>query len=219
MDKRNRRRTLAPLAGVLGSAGGTLGVFALLFAMNGAEVDSGVKTGPETVAFDVKTPKPPPIQKKKTVQKKIRKNKTAKTLAPAPVVGAALSGQSFALPQFDMGTFAGGQGTLEDGGITGKDLVMSANAVDSPPQPAPGNKSPEYPAAAVRDGVTGTVVLKLLVTSAGKPRNVRVLKATPPGVFDQAAIQAVREWVFEPATYNGEPVTMEATLPIHFERG
>jgi len=50
-------------------------------------------------------------------------------------------------------------------------------------------------------------------------RDVRVLSSEPAGLFDDAAIQAVRQWTYTPATYEGEPVATRVTQPIVFDLG
>ena len=51
----------------------------------------------------------------------------------------------------------------------------------------------------------------------GEPRDVRVVEATPPGVFDRAAIAAVKRWHYEPVIANGAPVEVPVRTTIRFE--
>jgi hypothetical protein len=46
-----------------------------------------------------------------------------------------------------------------------------------------------------------------------------VLKATLPGVFDAAALQAVKSWVYEPMLLNGKPVEARVHALIRFDKG
>src|SRR5260370_41725073 len=74
---------------------------------------------------------------------------------------------------------------------------------------------PEYSQEARRLGIAGSVVLFLTVDVSGKPRDVTVL--LPLGVgLDEKAVQAVKEWRFEPATNAGRPVAMAATVEVSF---
>lgn len=57
---------------------------------------------------------------------------------------------------------------------------------------------PAYPPVAYRQGLAGSVTLRFVVTADGRTRDIRVLAAHPHGVFDAAAIAAVRQWRFEP---------------------
>lgn len=64
---------------------------------------------------------------------------------------------------------------------------------------------PAYPAAARADGVEGFVVVGYDVTRDGRVTNARVLRAEPAGVFDDAALSAVRSWVFNAPLVDGKP--------------
>ena len=48
------------------------------------------------------------------------------------------------------------------------------------------------------------------------PRPVKVITADPPGVFDEAAIEAMNQWVFEPAEQAGVPIKVRLAYPIVF---
>lgn len=75
---------------------------------------------------------------------------------------------------------------------------------------------PEYPAEARRKGRTGTVLLGFVVEADGSVSRVRVVEADPPGVFDQHAIRAVRQWTFRPGQRGGSAVATRVRLPVHF---
>ncbi len=65
---------------------------------------------------------------------------------------------------------------------------------------------PEYPRRAVRLGVEGTVRLEFDVDTDGSVLDPYVVESNPPGVFDRAAIKAVRKFLYQPPTYNGTSV-------------
>ena len=54
--------------------------------------------------------------------------------------------------------------------------------------------APEYPQKALTQRISGSVTVEYVVDTSGEPRDVRVVEATPPGVFDKAAISAVKRW-------------------------
>jgi bla regulator protein BlaR1 len=58
--------------------------------------------------------------------------------------------------------------------------------------------APEYPRSARWDGVEGSVTLAYRIDADGSPRDIRVIAATPAGLFEQATTQALRRWRFEP---------------------
>ena len=61
-------------------------------------------------------------------------------------------------------------------------------------------------------------VLALLATEAlaGEPKPVLLL-SNPVPALDEAALTAVRDWLFEPAMRNGLPVRGWAVVPIEFK--
>lgn len=52
----------------------------------------------------------------------------------------------------------------------------------------------------------GFVQLAFDIDRTGKPTNIRVVKATPEGVFDSAAICALSKWKYEPKVVDGKPM-------------
>ena len=69
-----------------------------------------------------------------------------------------------------------------------------------------------YPAAAKAEGVEGRVVVRYDVTAAGAVDNAAVVESEPPGVFDAAALAAVRSWRFRPMVDQGEVVPAPARV-------
>jgi TonB family protein len=63
----------------------------------------------------------------------------------------------------------------------------------------------EYPAEAVKQKLEGAVVLQLDIDATGKVTGVTVLNPAGHG-FDEAAVEAVKKFVFQPARRNGNPV-------------
>ena len=66
--------------------------------------------------------------------------------------------------------------------------------------------SPEYPRRAIRLGVEGSVRLEFDVDTDGSVLDPYVVESNPAGVFDRAAIKAVRKFLYQPPTYNGTSV-------------
>jgi protein TonB len=68
----------------------------------------------------------------------------------------------------------------------------------------------KYPVSANQHDVGGYVELLTDVDVHGQPRNVRVLKSVPEGVFDEAAIEAVQKYRYEAATNSlGEKIAVK----------
>ena len=76
---------------------------------------------------------------------------------------------------------------------------------------------PEFPSKALTQRVSGSVTIEYIVDTNGDPRDVRVVEATPPGVFDHAALTAVKHWHYEPVVANGAPVEVPVRTAIRFE--
>ncbi len=63
--------------------------------------------------------------------------------------------------------------------------------------------------------LSGTVVVGLVVSSRGEPRNIHVVKSLDKEV-DQTAVDAVRQWTFEPARKGDQPVAVRISVEIRF---
>lgn len=65
---------------------------------------------------------------------------------------------------------------------------------------------PSYPREAKNAQVEGTVYLEFDISKRGIPRNIRILESQPEGVFDVAAINAVKKWRYARKFSNGEAI-------------
>ena len=68
--------------------------------------------------------------------------------------------------------------------------------------------SPVYPTEAKAGKVEGSVVVRYGVSVDGRVINARVESAEPEGVFEAAALEAVRSWRYNPAVRDGEPIAV-----------
>lgn len=77
---------------------------------------------------------------------------------------------------------------------------------------------PAYPPLAARQRQGGTVILSVLVDENGVVREVKVLRGVKPDLgFDDAAVSAVKNWRYKPATKDGVKVKTWFTQPIPFK--
>ncbi len=76
---------------------------------------------------------------------------------------------------------------------------------------------PRYPEAARQRGIEGTVLLKVWVTEQGRVEAVEVSRSAGYQDLDQAAMEAVRRWRFEPARRGREPVAVWVLIPVEFK--
>jgi protein TonB len=75
---------------------------------------------------------------------------------------------------------------------------------------------PAYPQSARRRGVEGWVEVKFLVNRSGAVSHERVLNAQPGGIFENAALNALRRWRFAPGRRRGLEVDSWVVQKIHF---
>lgn len=104
-------------------------------------------------------------------------------------------------------------------GLTG---VAPARETQAEPEPQLGDGPPEaiskappaYPDEAREKNVQGTVVMQVLIDERGRVVDTRVVQSVP--LLDAAAVAAVRQWLWKPATLHGHPIAAWATVPVKF---
>jgi len=79
------------------------------------------------------------------------------------------------------------------------------------------NPPPSYPRAARKRGWQGTVVLSVFVDENGQVENLWVLTSSGYNLLDNAAVNAVRNWVFEPGMKGNKKLSMWVKVPIRFQ--
>lgn len=147
------------------------------------------------------TPPPPPPQKKAPPKRHLRPQLNLAFKAGGLDLGLSLSDLNSSSSRL-----------LSQGG----DTVMTEDTVDEPPQVR--YRSPlKYPESALAKKLEGFVTLYLLVTSSGAVEQVKLLDAAPSGVFEDVALEAVRDWQFEPAEFQGRQVAVWVKQKINFK--
>jgi TonB family protein len=63
--------------------------------------------------------------------------------------------------------------------------------------------------------VVGSVTVALVVSSKGRPKEVRVVKGLDPDI-DQSTVEAVEQWRFTAAQKDGKPVAVRISLDIAY---
>lgn len=77
--------------------------------------------------------------------------------------------------------------------------------------------APPYPAMAQRRGISGTVVLMILVDASGNPVQVDIEQSSGSTLLDEAAQKFIRaRWHFVPAQQGGVAISAYARVPINF---
>jgi TonB family protein len=75
---------------------------------------------------------------------------------------------------------------------------------------------PVWPHVATMMCLEGTVVLEFTVASSGLVKDARVVEADQPGIFDRAAINATRHWLYQPRCEGGSPVEAQQRTALDF---
>jgi protein TonB len=131
----------------------------------------------------------------------------------------------------DLGVEGGVPGGVEGGvpgGVVGGVVGGLPDAPPPPPQQAAvrvggqikepkklKNVAPSYPDIAKQARVQGVVILECTISPQGKVSDVKVLRGIP--LLDQAAIDAVKQWVYTPTLLNGVPVPVIMTVTVNFK--
>ncbi|MEC8442790.1 MAG: TonB family protein [Pseudomonadota bacterium] len=74
--------------------------------------------------------------------------------------------------------------------------------------------APAYPRRAAQRGIEGYVVVEFSVSALGTVTNPMVLEAEPPGVFDKAALDAVKKFKYKPQVVEGQAVEVTGVRNI-----
>jgi periplasmic protein TonB len=149
---------------------------------------------------------------------------------PAPLPTAAPVSDDAEVAGSDTGSDEGVPEGMEDGvpggvvgGVPGGVLggviggtgsgPVPATSYDQPPRVIRQVK-PDYPHDAFVARLQGTVLVELLVDSSGRVARARVIESIP--ALDAAAIAAVRQWGFLPATHRGHAVAAVVEAAVSF---
>jgi len=106
--------------------------------------------------------------------------------------------------------YAEGQtkGQEEKRAPAGKPTIIPPHLVSQVP--------PIYPEAAKKMGIEGTVVLSVTLDEKGNIVRARVIKSIPE--LDQAAIDTIKKWKYEPMTVSGVPRPVVLSVSVEFKR-
>jgi periplasmic protein TonB len=123
--------------------------------------------------------------------------------------GGMGSGSSGGLGSGSGGGYGPGSGGGTGGGVYHVGGGVSAPSVIS-------SVDPEYSDEARRAKYTGIVVVSLIVDTQGNPQHVSVVRRLGMGL-DEKAVEAVRQYKFKPAMYQGHAVPVEVNIEVNFQ--
>jgi periplasmic protein TonB len=74
---------------------------------------------------------------------------------------------------------------------------------------------PPYPVIAMRSRIQGVVILQAVITKKGTVQDVALLRSAH-ALLDEAAIAAVKQWIYEPALLNNKPISVYFRVTVEF---
>lgn len=102
---------------------------------------------------------------------------------------------------------------LPTGAMNGVEIKTVGGGVTQPKLIHP--VDPTYPERVRKEKVTGQVVVQAVIEKNGTVTRASVVRPVHPGL-DAAALEAVRQWRYEPARQNGKPVAVYMTITVDF---
>jgi len=85
--------------------------------------------------------------------------------------------------------------------------IRAAQAIFAP--------DPDYSEEARKAKLSGTVVLSLVISAEGVPKDIKVVGPLGDGL-DEKAVETIKTWKFQPAMKDGEPVALPAVIEVQF---
>ncbi len=140
-----------------------------------------------------------------------------------------------AAPEIEASPATGVPGGVPNGSPTGvPDGLMSETAPAAPPAPVArpqrirkggavqaamliNQPMPEYPPLARQARIQGDVVLHAIISKDGRVEQLSVISGHP--LLIQAALDAVRQWRYQPTLLNNVPVEVDTTITVKFTMG
>jgi protein TonB len=176
---------------------------------------STAPVAPETVA---ERDRPEPSEPARTESEETRAENVEDTRIGTPegLPGREGSGATTAGAGNGTGAGSGGTGAGVGGGSSAVEMSLAPYRLGNGIEPPRKIKDvrPAYPSEALASRALGTVVIEAVVGADGKVHNAKVLHSIP--ALDQAALDAVRQWEFEPSRLNGIAVAVIVTILVQF---
>jgi protein TonB len=227
---RRRRGVAVPVSVALHAVGAiAIGVVPLLLAGSLPEPGGGVRAFfAEPIAAPPPPPPPPPAARAATVARVAPK---AQERAPAGFV-APIEVPTEIKPEesLDLGGIEGGVPGGVEGGVPGGVVGGVVGGLPDAPPPPPVKAvrvggdireprkvvdvDPAYPELALKAGVQGIVIIEATIDTRGRVVNATVLRGVP--MLDEAALEAVRKWVYTPTLLSGVPTPVIITVTVNF---
>lgn len=95
-------------------------------------------------------------------------------------------------------------------------IPPAKGALERKASPHQKNPAPVYPEMARERGWEGLVLLRVKVEAAGNPAEVQIEKSSGYKILDDAAVRAVRQWRFKPASIGNASFASWVRIPVRF---
>lgn len=95
--------------------------------------------------------------------------------------------------------------------------VVSTGPVQAASMPRTKEVAAQYPRQALLSAIEGWVELEFTISPEGVPTDIAVKASQPRRTFDRAAVEALRQWRFQPIVRDGAPVAQPAVLRMTFK--
>ena len=198
-----------------------LGVIAAVYIAPAFATDE-LPEPPRTSAFIVVhaiMPEPPPVMVRSTPAPSLDAAPIEEPDGVKPEPPVAIE----SAPPVDPGALVGGPSFSDLGPVN--DVVAAPPLPQGPKEPVPVggviqppkkvvDVAPIYPPIALAARKAGLVILQAVIDEDGSVREVKVLRSDP--LFDQSAMNAVRQWRFTRPTLNGQPIPVVMTVTVGF---
>lgn len=175
-------------------------------------------------------PPPPPIAQIVHVKPQVHLMDAGKLVTPK-VIPKDIKIIKEDAPDMSMGMQGGVVGGVAGGQMGGVIGGVIGGVGGAPPPPKPtqtrirqgGNVTaaklmnkvqPQYPPLARQTRISGTVRLHAIIGKNGQVEQLEVMSGHP--LLVQAALDAVRQWKYQPTQLNGEPVEVDTTIDVIF---
>jgi TonB family protein len=76
-------------------------------------------------------------------------------------------------------------------------------------------KHPSYTREAMREGIQGSVIMRVIVNADGGTGDILIGQSLRHDL-DMAAVDAMKQWRFKPATHNGQPIAVAVFVEMSF---
>lgn len=104
---------------------------------------------------------------------------------------------------------AAAAGQTEQTSSSGQDVVSASTLTRTY------TTTPTWPQSAAA-GVEGWVLLRFTVLPNGTVTDVEVKESNPAGVFEASAVEALRQWKFEPVERDGKKIAQRAEIRMNY---